>query len=122
MNYRTVRKVTSKVQVLTTEIDLGLALVRICCIEWSFGDAARAARALSEARNIHLAAAAIIDSAKGGRNLTRKFAKLANLLSKVSQIVPDPSQDIAAAGGLELDSGRLRRPGIEPRAMATAAS
>src|SRR6185295_544240 len=108
-----VRKVNTRTQVLSTEIDFGLALVKICCIERSFGDSLRAAHALAEARNIHMATAAMIGPAKGSPVLRRKFAKLANLLRKVNQLAPDLSEDLPGPGRPGLDGWPARNPGIE---------
>src|ERR1700704_960445 len=111
MNGRLVRKVNTRAQVLSTEIDFGLALVKVCCIERSFGDSARAARALSEARNIHMTMAAVIGPAKKDPALRRKFGKLANLLRQVNQLAPDLGESLAAT------SRPVPSVGMEPRVM-----
>jgi hypothetical protein len=122
MNCRLVKRASTRTQVLSTEIDFGLALVKVCSIERSFGDSVRAARALAEARNIHMAIASVIGASKGSSILRRKFTKLANLLRKVNQMAPDLSEALAAPGPPDLDNRRLRRADMEPHAMMAAVS
>jgi hypothetical protein len=94
------KRVNMKRRVLSTEVDFGFALLNVCCLELSFGDAVRAARALSEARDIHQATSLMLEELKVGPVLRRKITALANLLSRIDESVLE-LQDVAAKPGAE---------------------
>jgi hypothetical protein len=114
------KRVNTKRRVLSTEIDFGFALLKVCCAELSFGDSVRAARALSEARDIHQATLLMTGDIKVGPVLGRKIAALANLLSRVDESVLDAAAKARAERQCENEefADRLQRPMVRTASSA----